>query len=391
VLTVVHFAASRFYGGPERQMLGLAEHLTNWRTVFASFAEDGCCREFLKVASDRGFEAFGLVNDTPKLWAACREVRSILRRTSARMLICHGYKANLIGRIAAAQEKIPVIAVSRGWTGASFKVRRFEALDRRVLHWMDRVVCVSQAQAVKMRQAGVAADRVIVIRNAIDTRRFQCRDVGYRARLLAMFESPPRIIVGAAGRLSPEKGFDVLIRAAARVAESDRSIGFLLFGEGLLRSQLERQIAVARLQDRVKLVGFHAELDQYFPHFDILALPSFTEGLPNVVLEAFAAGVSVVATAVGGVPEVVDDGISGYLVPPGDDAALADRLVQVAGIKSLHKAMGTHGRCRVEREFSFVAQAKAYEELFFQQLGSTIEPNRSLSSNENDVFTHSGR
>jgi glycosyltransferase involved in cell wall biosynthesis len=364
-MNVVHLTASTFHGGPERQMLGLARSLSPGdRTVFLSFAEGGRCRHFLSAARKEGFEAFGLENDTPRLRAAVSEIAAHLERVRADVLLCHGYKADLLGRVAARRQKVPVVAVSRGWTGESLKVRLYERLDRFHLRWMDRVVCVSEAQAAKVRRAGARAGRVRVIHNAVDPERFADPDPRYRAKLLRYFRPRRTLVVGAAGRLSPEKGFDVLIRAAEQVAHEDASVGFILFGEGPCRAQLVQQINAAGLKASFVLSGFRADLDRFVPHLDLLVLPSHTEGLPNVVLEACAAAVPVVATAVGGTPEVIEDGVSGYLIGPGDAKALAGRVRDLLASEDLRREMGFQGRQRVLEDFSFPAQAQQYRELF---------------------------
>ena len=190
-----------------------------------------------------------------------------------------------------------------------------------------------------------------------------------------MFPRPPSVIVGAAGRLSPEKGFRVLVDAAANVLSSPLAglenggtnsaadVGFVLFGDGPLRGALESQILAHGLQGRFHLAGFHSDLDKYYPHFDLLALPSYTEGLPNVVLEAFAAGVPVVATAVGGTPEAVLHGVNGYLVEAGDSRALAGRIADMLSDPARRREMAANGQRYVRQEFSFARQARDYRQL----------------------------
>ena len=362
-MNLVHLTASTFFGGPERQMLGLARALAaDCRTSFILFGENGRSGAFAVEANKQGFDVSVLVHDTPRLRRTLGELTETMREQEADVLLCHGYKANLLGRLAAQRCRIPAVAVSRGWTGESLRVRLYERLDRWNLRWMDRVVCVSEGQAAKVRCAGVGDERLAVIRNAVRADRFPHPHPAKRALLERMFPRRPRRIVAAAGRLSPEKGFSVLLEAAARI--DDPTIGFIHFGNGPLREQTAHRIADLGISDQFVLAGFRSDLDQFMPCFDALALPSFTEGLPNVVLEAFAAGVPVVATAVGGTPEVIEDGLSGYLVPPGKPALLSERIRQVLSDDVTRKAMGEQGRQRVRDEFTFEAQARQYLQLF---------------------------
>jgi glycosyltransferase involved in cell wall biosynthesis len=239
---------------------------------------------------------------------------------------------------------------------------------------MDRVVCVSEGQAVKVRRAGVNPERVLVIRNAIRPERFVRPDAASRAELVGLFPEPPARIVGAAGRLSPEKGFEVLVEAAAILSRPHPEIGFIHFGDGPLRERLARRINELGLSRRFILAGFRADLDRLIPAWDVAVIPSYTEGLPNIALEAYAAAVPVVGTAVGGVPEVIDHGESGYLVPPGDPEALARSVSEALGSEGRRQAMGQSGRDRVLDQFTFAAQASQYERLFEQ-----VTNHRSLS------------
>jgi glycosyltransferase involved in cell wall biosynthesis len=373
-MVVVHLTSSTFFGGPERQMLGLAQVLVpHFRSVFLSFGEGGKCLAFLDEACKRGFEVRKLVNDTPHFFAAVQELRHWLRRWQPAVLCCHGYKADLLGRWAARREKVPVVAVSRGWTAENWKVRLYEALDKWQLRGMDRVVCVSRGQATIVRRTGVPDEKVRVIHNAIHASRFENPNLIYKERLRRLFPKPCTRMVGAAGRLSPEKGFAILIEAAQELARSDLGIGFVLFGDGPLRAKLSRRIVSAGLAKTFILLGFRHDFDSFLPFFDVLALPSFTEGLPNVVLEAFAAGVPVVATAVGGTPELVEDGANGYLVPAGDAKALARRIMDVLSFPANQRAMGQEGREKVTREFTFEIQARQYRRLFEELIGSEVK------------------
>jgi glycosyltransferase involved in cell wall biosynthesis len=378
-MNIVHLAASPFFGGPERQMLGLSRHLSSpWRSIFLSFAEGGKSEPFLSQLRGHGIEALALQSNTPHYFRAVREVADHLRRVQADVVCCHGYKADLVGLRAARQAGVPVVSVSRGWTAATWKVRVYEWLDRRSLPRMDAVVCVSEGQAAKVRRCGVPPDRLRVIRNSIETDRFGEADEPGRAFLQSHFPRPMRRIVGAIGRLSPEKGFRHLVEAAALVAKHANDIGFVLFGDGPLREDLAHRIEQMGLKKQFILAGFRPDLDRWLPNFDLLALPSYTEGLPNVVLEAFASRVPVVATAVGGTPEVVDDGVNGFLVPPGESEPLAQRMMDALANETQRQTMGMAGYYRVRDQFTFDAQCAQYQQLF-RELGRSRKPQPASS------------
>jgi glycosyltransferase involved in cell wall biosynthesis len=364
-MLTVHLTASAFFGGPERQMLDLAKAMpADYRTAFLLFRERGGSLDFQQRLDESGFESHILDHDTPRLPGMIGEVATRLRGMSADVLCPHGYKAHIVGLLAARRAGIPVVAVCRGWTSDTWKLRVYEAIDRTCLRKMDRVVCVSEGQAVKIQVAGVRPERVRVIRNAIRPERFAAGDPSARANLIGLFDSPPVRIVGAAGRLSPEKGFDVLVEAAAIVRRSNPEIGYIHFGEGRLRERLERRIKQLGIDDRFLLTGFRTDLDRLIPALDLVVIPSFTEGLPNVALEAYASAVPVVGTAVGGVPEVIEHGVSGFLVPAGNPGALARGILEVLSSEDRRRSMGERGRYRIERHFTFAAQAAQYRQLF---------------------------
>jgi glycosyltransferase involved in cell wall biosynthesis len=376
-MIIAHLMASPFFGGPERQMLGLARHLpAASSSVFLTFAEHGKCQAFLDEVRKHGFEGRALEHNTPHVRAAAREVAGHLRRVKADILTCSGYKPDLIGWLAARQAGIPVLAVAHGWTAATLKVRFYETVDRLILRWMDVVVCVSQAQAERVRNAKVPENKIIVIRNAIAAEAFAEPDPAYGGLLRGYFTRPPKRIVGAAGRLSPEKGFDQLVEAAALVLRQDPDVGFVHFGDGPLREAISWQIAASGLGERFILAGFRPDVGQFLPHLDLMVLPSFTEGLPVVLLEAYAAGVPCVATAVGGTPEVIEDGKTGYLVPSGDPPALARRIGAIFRDEPTRLAMSRHGQQRIRDHFTFAAQSARYQSLFDSLLKGDVAPIR---------------
>ncbi len=368
-IRIAHLTASPFFGGPERQMIELARALREKKPdvefLFLSFAENGNARPFLEEAEKAGFPATMLQNDMPHLRAAAKELDQILRENDVDLVLLHGHKARMVGWLSRRKNGVPIIGVSRGWTSENWKIALYTRVDQWLHRRMNHVVCVSQGQANKVFESGMPKERVSVIRNAIRTERFdRTPDPGDRGKLEAMFPEPPKYLIADAGRFSPEKGFDVLLEALARLRRENLSVGLILFGDGFLRETLERQAETLGISDAVVFPGFTNELDRWMPHFDLFVQSSRSEGLPNVLLEAMGARTAVVATTVGGTAEVVEHGITGLLVPPNRPKRLATAIRELLEDEPRRRTMGETGRRRVEEHFTFEAQAKAYRELF---------------------------
>lgn len=366
-MKILILTASPFFGGPERQILELAKTFRlrhpDVETCLASFPEAGNCRPFLDKATEAGFETVELANDFPHLIRTRNELRQLLTERKIDILITNGHKARGVSCLLP-KPHIPIITVSRGWTAENFKIKLFNFADRHFHRRADHVIAVSDGQAAKVIRFGTPPDRVTVIRNAIRVDRFdETPDPAEREKLLAVFPQRPTFLLGAAGRLSPEKGFDLLIDAAKKIRDRSFSIGLFIFGEGFLRESLEKQLRDLGLQDCVQLPGFTGELDRLLPHFDVFVQSSHSEGLPNVLLEAMAARTAVVATEAGGTPEVVEEGVTGLMVPPGDAGKLADAICRLLAEPDKLQTMGDAGRKRVETLFTFESQADRYYEV----------------------------
>ncbi len=373
-ITVANLAASPFLGGPERQMLGLACALApSIKPVFLCLREGGKSQPFMDALGRHGHDVVSLRRNYPHLVGVVREVAARLRAVSAQVLLTHGYKADIIGLPAARMAHIPVVMVSRGWTSATRRVRFYEKIDRCALRMADHVVCVSEGQARKVRAARVPPERVSVIRNAIDTTRFDTIDDKAATLLHGLFPDKMRHIVLAVGRLSPEKGFEILVGAAAKVCALREDVGFALIGEGPMLRSLQKQIASLNLQRSFILAGFRGDVDRLLPHASCLAQSSYTEGMPNVILEAMAASVAVVATDVGGTPELVVDGETGLLVPAASADAMAEAILKVLDDSMERARMGAAARERIEEHFTFAAQAVTYERLLQEVLSPGVE------------------
>jgi len=384
-MRLVHLTASGFFGGPERQILGLCQALrrpqNGSREAHASlpplataadepihpevllFPERGHAQSFATQLQQAGLSHTILTQDVPQVGKVLRELTDELKRRRPEVLFCHGYKANLLGSLAAGRAEVRCVAVSRGWTWDNWKVRAYQWLDRCWLKRFEHVIAVSQGQADKVHACGVPRERISVIYNSARLDAFDpSSHAQARQRLEACFprQRVPRHILLAGGRFSPEKGWPVLLQAMAILRSALPDVGLLLFGDGDQRRLLENLRQQLGLQDQVLFPGFTTQLDRCLTGASAVVLSSYTEGLPNILLEAAAAGLPSVATAVGGVPELIQHEQTGYLVPPGDPTALAGALAALLMDSARRQAMGQAARRHMEQNFTFAAQAQAY-------------------------------
>lgn len=363
-ITILHLRASNFVGGPEKQILEHCSRLDakRFKPLLCTYVADGKV-DYLGDAGRRmGIESSAQPALSPLNPGAVLNLVRLIRRENVAMICSHGYKPNILGTLAARFTGIGTVAVSRGWTGENPKIRFYEALDRFFLRHADHIVAVSEGQRRKILDARVNPLRVSVIHNAINLDK-QEGSGSPRFREKAGIPQDA-VLIASAGRLSPEKNYFGMIEAARMALERNSKLYFVIFGEGELRSQLEERIRHHKLSGRFLLPGFRNDLLNLLPEIDIFMLPSFTEGLPNVVLEAFAARKPVVATAVGGTPEVVQHEVSGFLSRPDDVDSMADQLLRLAESEELRNQMGEAGYRHVAEYFSFSEQSRKYEQLY---------------------------
>jgi glycosyltransferase involved in cell wall biosynthesis len=198
----------------------------------------------------------------------------------------------------------------------------------------------------------VPAKRCVLIENAIDTNQFvRKRSSGEAKRKLGF--SPDRVLVGAVGRLSHEKGFALLISAVSKLIDARTEIELILIGEGEQEPELRRLIGQVGHGDRIRLLGYRVDTRELYEAMDVYALSSFREGLPNALLEAMAMEVPAVATRVAGVPRLITHEINGLLVEPGDEAGITNALARLSGDADLRTRIRAAGRRTVETRYSF--------------------------------------
>ena len=280
------------------------------------------------------------------------------------LLHSHGYKGNILfGFLPRKLRRIHMVTTVHGWTwtGGMTRMMAYEWLDSLSLARMDRIILVNEAMKDHARLRNRPHLAVEVVANGIpDDSSFgiQADATGLNREILDFCRQG--YTIGAIGRLSPEKGFDVLLAVVASLVAEGRDVRLVLLGGGGLRNKLDESVKELGLKNRVLMPGYVEGARNYLPFFKLFAMPSLTEGLPIVLLEAMQAGVPIVASKVGGIPNVLAGGRAGLLIEPGSIESLKQGILDVMQnpVKAGQRAQAS--RQRVSTDFSSKTMAERY-------------------------------
>ena len=302
----------------------------------------------------------------PNLMGAL-DVLRFARAEKVDILHSHGYKGNILfGFLPRFVRRFSMVSTLHGWTwnGGMNRMRIYEWLDSLSLSNVDRVITVSSAMKNHPRlknRRGLALD---VVPNGIPL----VSDIpGNDAA-----ELNPEIIafcrqgftIGAIGRLSPEKGFDALLEVVSTLSAQGADIRLVILGEGGGRSSLEKTVRKLGIENRVLMPGYVQDAKQYLSLFSLFAMPSLTEGLPMVLLEAMQAGVPIIATRVGGIPDVLQEGRCGLLIKPDCPEELERGITNVMQNPEIVEERVKAAGLRVADTYSSRAMAEKYQVIY---------------------------
>ncbi len=363
-MNVLHLRASNFYGGPERQLhfhARLARQAGVNLTV-SSFTEQGQEPDFLKVIAKDNIPTHAFEVKSGYDTKAIRKVGEYLKQQDIDILCTHDYRTHMVGMLARGKEDLRWIAFSRGFTKENLKIRFFHTLDKIFIRQADHIVAVSASQKKKLVRLFVPSKKITVVHNAIDSANFEGIDP---IDLKRRFDFPSDAIVAiSGGRFSDEKGQVYLVRAAFQTILERPNTRFVLFGDGPDLEKMRRLIAEHLAEDKIRCPGFEKNLAAHLKGADMLINPSLSEGLPNIVLEAMAVGVPVVATDVGGLPEIIEDKVNGFLVPAKDVNSLAQSMVRLAASPDERTIIADRAKETVREKFSFAGQNERLVEIY---------------------------
>jgi glycosyltransferase involved in cell wall biosynthesis len=345
--------------GPHHSVLG----------VFSNLAQPNL--QLYDIATKEGIETHlipcqGQIDRTVP--AAIRELAD---RTGSTVVHAHGYKADIYVYLAMRGSQIPVVSTCHTWYDNDLTVRLYGTLDRFILRSYSGVVAVSEEVKQRLLDAGVRADRIRLIRNGIDLRPFAHSQPAPQNKSQNQLHTDRPLKVGLVGRLAPEKGVDLFLRAAAGVLSELPLTQFVVVGDGPDQAKLQALIEELGIGHNALLLGREEDMPAFYASLDLMVSSSRQEGLPMALLEGMASGLPLIATAVGAVPTVVQNGRTGLLVPPENLKELTAAILSLLQDPASRKAYGAAAREVIAEQYSAERMTDDYLQLYEQAAQTT--------------------
>jgi glycosyltransferase involved in cell wall biosynthesis len=297
-----------------------------------------------------------------------RSIANFIHDNKITVIHSHGYKPNIFLALFFSKQ-VKTVATVHGWSKetAHLKTMIYKYLDSLALKRMNCIIAVSKAIAKELMQRGLQANKIEIIYNGINVN--NSHDIYHEdfSQLRKKYEiSPNTFVIGTLGRLAAVKGHTYLIQAMPAIVQEIPNCKLLIAGDGPLKADLHHQIKLLNLENHAKLIGYIKDIAGLFSITDLFVLPSLSEGLPITLLEAMACGKPVVASAAGGIPEVITNECTGVLIPPADANGLAQAITLLHKDKDRMKKLSANSRELVENNFSAKSMASHYAMMYSQ-------------------------
>jgi glycosyltransferase involved in cell wall biosynthesis len=314
----------------------------------------------IKIAIKKGFSLKGAMN-----------MARVAQENQISLFHSHGYKVNiLLGCLPKFIRKKPVVTTLHGWLGVKRFSRMwfYETVDSLILHRLDAVVQVRTYKGESKELAYRGTRNTYTVNNGIPELVFDPASISHSDPVVNDF-CKDGFIIGTICRLSAEKGLDYLIESMRLLLSHKANYKAIIIGEGPQKKILQSKIDNYGLARKVLIAGYRDQAFNYLPLFDVFVLPSLTEGLPITILEAMQANTPIIATRVGGIPDVLGNGAFGIVVEPGNSAALAEAISYVSSNPVKINEMSNDARKAVLEKYSSRRMAEGYLKVYEAVLG----------------------
>jgi glycosyltransferase involved in cell wall biosynthesis len=344
--------------GPAKNLIQIGTHgrdvagSTSLDITVATFGRGGRTAEPLVDALRLAGLRSGVLMERQRFdTAVISQLREMVERYRPDIIQTHMVKSHFLLRYSGLWRSHRWLAFHHGYTRVDRKMMVYNQVDRWSLRKAHAIVTVCRPFVEQLTDFGIPASRITVQHNSVPA--FEAPEHSVTARLRSRLGIPDRIpVLLTVGRLSAEKGFDDLVEAAAIARSSSPDFRLVIVGEGPERQRLESSVARLGLTGRVLLPGHNNCIAPWYAMADFLVMPSHSEGSPNVLLEAMAAGLPIIATTVGGIPEIATDGETALLIPPHRPPAIANAITALLNDAALANKLSVQARLHAESRFS---------------------------------------
>lgn len=369
-------------GGKDQHLLDLARRLRDtpdYEPVILSLIPS----HLASLAQAQGIETIDATRLDKPIGARFAHLAALPRRMDIDVVHAHGYQGNHFVYWARKVlpdlwRRIPFVVTSHGWVDSSLDKRLAFGLELMTLKEANRVIVVSEAMRERLLRRGFSADHVVTVLNGIDPNVPASASAPALPPAVAPLLQPAKtaFLVASVGRLVREKRIDRFLAACAHTAPRMPDARFLVIGSGPLEKPLQELAQRLGLAERVIFTGLMLDMPALFPLLDVVVLTSETEGTPRALLEAMAHRRPVVATAVGGVPQIVRDGYNGRLVDDPTPAAIGDAILGLYHDRALAATLGANGRTLVETTFSLAHMADRITAIYDEVIADSLREPR---------------
>lgn len=372
-ISVLHLLHSMAYGGIETVLINWAQGLDPARfdvhiTCFAN--PGGTERAFVEAAQQHGLPVSTIPWGRRKpLFKAARALASLIREHRVDIVHAHGWYADFVCAIAARLVPIKTITTAYVWFDYDWKRNLIQTIDQYVIRSFDQITAHCEHTRLATVARGIPAARVKTLISGFATRRVELSPQERQAQRQARGAHDTHVVLVNVARFYPEKAHDLLLRSFAEIVRRCPQARLWIAGIGPLQDELTRLCAQLHLEAVVTFLGFVHDLPTLLALADIQVHPAHIEGIPLAVCEGMAAALPIVASAVGGLPEVIHHGDNGLLVPPGDETQFVDSVVHVIHHPEEGRRLGLAARHFMEHDYSLTAALQRVEQTYYEVMG----------------------
>lgn len=355
-INLLHLISSNGLFGAEKVMLNIAQacNANGNKTWVAGLKNTrNPHEEIVEEAKKRNIRACLLESKSRFDFNAVNSLCRFIKKNKIGILHSHNYKANFIGLLAAKRAGIPIVATLHGYIGNGRKLRFYEALDRFILRYFNKVALVDDSLKKWFKNGG---EKYEVINNGIEVNEFTNSRVCESSR--------SEVVIGTVGRLSEEKGHKYLLEAFAKFTKEFSQSKLLIVGDGELRKELLNLSEALGIKEKVTFTGYQEDVARYYSLIDIYASPSLVEHFPMSILEAMSFGKAVAATDVGGTSKMIVNGETGLIIKPHSSEEICQALFSLAKDSALRNKLSENARAFVKENYSLKKMINGYKKVY---------------------------